>query len=256
MLRIAILLLYFVSALAAAACAGENPGGTLGGSSTASEPRPIQLPAESARLRFGFDDDPVGALPRGFVPAHTGRGTPGRWAVVVAPEASAPGRVVAQLDPDRTGYRFPLLVLEAPIARDLELSVSGRPVSGVVDQAFGLVWRYQNADNYYVVRANALEGNVVLYKVERGERSDLPLVGQGRTYGADVDVPKASWSRLRVRALGNRFTVFLGDRELFVVEDDTFSASGKVGLWTKADSVTWFDDLELVVFDPPAAAGQ
>lgn len=250
MLRISILLLCFVSALATAACSEDHSGPV-----TRDERRPIPLPPESARVRFGFDDDPVGTLPRGFVSAHTGRGTPGRWEVVASPSANSPGRAVAQLDPDRTGYRFPLLVLEAPIARDLEWSVSGHPVSGEVDQAFGLIWRYQDADNYYVVRANALEGNVVLYKVERGERSDLPLVGQGRTYGTDVGVPKASWSRLRVRAIGNRFTVFLGDRELFAVEDDTFSASGKVGLWTKADSVTWFDDLELAVFDPPAAAG-
>ncbi len=257
MQRIVIALLCFLSSLAPTACAGEEPVASAPGAEPSggapTERRALPPPAESARLRFGFDDDPVGAVPRGFQPAHTGRGATGRWEVVAAPGAPSPTRAVAQLDPDRTGYRFPLLVLDAPLARDVELSVAAKPISGAVDQAIGLVWRYRDPENYYVVRANALEDNVVLYKLERGERSDLPLVGKGRTYGADIDVPEGSWSRLRVRAIGNRFTVFLGDRELFAVEDDTFRDPGRVGLWTKADSVTWFDDLEVVVFDPPAA---
>jgi hypothetical protein len=121
-----------------------------------------------------------------------------------------------------------------------------KPISGRVDQAAGLVWRYENQDNYYIVRANALEHNVVLYKVENGKRTDLPLVGAGRTYGKKTEVPAAQWSTLRVTAIGRRFEVFLNGTKLYEVEDSTFTQAGKVGVWTKADSVTQFDDLTVV----------
>jgi hypothetical protein len=87
-------------------------------------------------------------------------------------------------------------------AVDVDLSVRFKPISGRVDLAAGLVWRYQNQDNYYIVRANALEDNVVLYKVEGGKRTDLPLKGEGRTYGKKTDVPANQWSTLRVVANG------------------------------------------------------
>jgi hypothetical protein len=112
-----------------------------------------------------------------------------------------------------------------------------------VDQAAGLVWRYQDEDNYYIVRANALEDNVVLYKVEKGKRTDLPLKGEGRTYGRKTEVPSGQWSTLRLVAQGSLFEVHFNGQKLFDVEDSTFTGPGKVGVWTKADSVTYFDDL-------------
>ena len=128
-------------------------------------------------------------------------------------------------------------------AADVDLSVRFKPVSGRVDQAAGLVWRFQNEDNYYIVRANALENNVVLYKVENGKRTDLPVKGEGRTYGKKAQVPSGQWSTLRVVAAGPRFEVYFNGSKLYEVEDTTFSQAGKVGVWTKADSVTQFDDL-------------
>jgi hypothetical protein len=119
-------------------------------------------------------------------------------------------------------------------------------VSGRGDQGAGLVWRYQDANNYYVVRANALEGNVVLYKVENGRRTDLPLKGSGRTYGKSVDVPTDKWTLLGLTARGHTFTVALNGQGLYEVEDITFTGAGKAGLWTKADSVIYFDDLTIV----------
>ncbi len=202
---------------------------------------------------YDFEGDPLGMLPHGFSAAHSGRGAEGRWEVIEAGPAPSGHLAVAQLDVDRTNYRFPLLVLDAPRARDVELSVMGHPVSGTKDQAIGLIWRYQDTDNYYVLRANALEDNVVLYKMENGERTDLPLLGKGRSYGIDVDVPLRSWSKLGVRAEGQLFTAFLDGRELFQVTDETFQNPGRVGLWTKADSVTWFDDLRLATFDEGAS---
>ena len=157
------------------------------------------------------------------------------------------GKVLAQTDADRTNDRFPMAVLNDVIARDLDLSVRFKPVSGKVDQAAGLVWRYQDENNYYIVRANALEGNVVLYKVEKGRRTDLPIKGEGRTYGKKAPVPSGEWSQLAVSAKGNTFQVQLNGKLLYEVDDATFTGAGKVGVWTKADSVTHFDDLTVTV---------
>jgi hypothetical protein len=118
----------------------------------------------------------------------------------------------------------------------------GKAVAGKEDQAGGIVWRFRDANNYYVARANALEGNVVLYKTVDGKRSSLPVKGRMFGYGVDTDVPKNRWLTLRVDFTGNLFTVWYQGTKLFQVEDDTFPDAGAVGVWTKADSVTLFDD--------------
>jgi len=187
-----------------------------------------------------FEHETVGQPPTGFWFGHTRRvGAPGRWLV----QEEAGGKFLAQLDPDPTRARFPVAVLNDLTATDVDLSVRFRPVSGRVDQAAGLVWRFQDEDNYYLVRANARENNVVLYKVEGGRRTDLPLRGEGRTYGTPAQVPSGRWSTLRVVARRNLFEVYFNGAKLYEVEDSTFTNAGKVGLWTKADSVTDFDDL-------------
>lgn len=193
-----------------------------------------------------FESMVVGEAPSGFTCARTGRGAPGNWAIQDDATAPVGTRVLAQTSTDATSYRFPLCIYEGFSSADVDLSVAFKPVSGQVDQAAGLVWRYRDPDNYYVVRANALEDNVVLYKMENGKRSDLKLVGSWFfAYGRDAEVPAGRWSTLRVVAKGKRFSVWLGDEHLFDLEDETFSAAGKVGLWTKADSVTLFDNLRV-----------
>jgi hypothetical protein len=201
--------------------------------------------AQTART-VTFDQDKVGAPPQGFSTALTGQGKPGVWVVMKDAQAPERGNVLAQTDPDPTDYRFPLCVLDDVSAKDLDLSVMFKPVTGRGDQAAGLVWRYKDASNYYIVRANALENNVVLYKVQNGRRTDLPLKGVGRTYGKKVTVPSGQWSTLRVVATGSLFEVFLDRQKLYEVEDTTFPNAGKVGVWTKADSVTYFDDLSII----------
>lgn len=187
-----------------------------------------------------FTADTVGSPPAGFTFGHTAKvGAPGRWIV----QAEGANKVLAQADPDPTRARFPVAVLAGVSAADVDLSVRFKPVSGSVDQAAGLVWRFRDADNYYIVRANALENNVVLYKVENGRRTDLPVKGEGRTYGKKAPVPSGAWSTLRVVASGPRFEVYLNGAKLYEVDDTTFTAPGTVGLWTKADSITLFDDL-------------
>ena len=190
-----------------------------------------------------FERETVGQPPSGFLFGHTANvGAPGRWLV----QAEGEGKVLAQLDPDRARSRFPVAVLSGRVATDIDLSVRFKPVSGRVDQAGGLVWRFRDEDNYYVVRANALEDNVVLYKVENGRRTDLPVRGEGRTYGKPAEVPNGQWSTLRVVANGSLFEVYLNGTKLYEVEDSTFTSGGRVGIWTKADSVTLFDDLSVV----------
>jgi hypothetical protein len=193
--------------------------------------------------RVDFNSDAIGQPPKGFVFAHTARvGAPGKWVV----ETEGSNRFLAQTDAESTRARFPVAVLSDFSAADVDLSVRFRPVSGRVDQAAGLVWRYRDEDNYYIVRANALENNVVLYKVEKGTRTDLPVKGEGRTYGKKATVPANAWSTLRVVVSGPRFVVHFNGMQLFEVEDSTFTRPGTVGVWTKADSVTQFDDLIVV----------
>ena len=198
---------------------------------------------QAATRTVDFSEDAVGEPPKGFEFGHTAQvGARGKWVV----QAEGANRFLAQIDTDATRARFPIAVLSDLTTMDVDLSVRFKPVAGRVDQAGGLVWRFQDENNYYVVRANALENNVVLYKVQNGKRTDLPLRGEGRTYGKKADVPGRQWSELRVVVSGSRFDVYLNGSKLYEVEDTTFGAAGKVGVWTKADSVTHFDDLTAV----------
>jgi hypothetical protein len=141
------------------------------------------------------------------------------------------------------------LVYDDLTATDVDVSVRFKPVSGKVDRGAGIVWRYQDENNYYVVRANALEDNVVAYKVENGKRSNIGVKGAGSAYGVKTAIPSGQWSNLRVVADGDLFEIYSNGRKLFEVEDATFAEAGRVGLWTKADSVTHFDDLTIVRLD-------
>ncbi len=202
----------------------------------------IAVAAFAQMKRVDFNEDRIGQPPGNFSLALTGRGRPGVWTVTKDKSAPNQGNVLAQTDEDDTSYRFPLCIFDGLTAKDVDISVKFKTIKGKRDQAGGIVWRYKDADNYYIVRANALENNVVLYKVENGRRTDLPLKGEGRTYGKKTTVPSGQWSTLRVVATGNLFEVYFNGQKLFRVEDGTFKEAGKVGLWTKADSVTYFDD--------------
>lgn len=202
----------------------------------------VAVTAHAATRKIDFSQDTIEQPPKGFEFGHTaGVGRPGRWVVQV----EGTNRFLAQTDPDSTRSRFPVAVVSDVIAAEVDVSVRFRPISGRIDQAAGLVWRYRDRDNYYIVRANALENNVVLYKVQGGRRTDLPLKGEGQTYGKKSHVPAGQWSTLRVVATGRLFEVYVNGSRLYEVEDATFAEPGKVGVWTKADSVTHFDDLIL-----------
>jgi len=167
----------------------------------------------------------------------TGKGGPVAWSVTDDPTAPAGPKVLAQTSADKTDYRFPLAVFDQPLLHDLDVAVRFKPVAGEVDHAAGIAVRLADRDNYYVVRAKALEDNVRLYKVVKGDRRQFA--------GADVKVPSGAWQELRLIVRGSRFEVFFEGRSLFSGIDTTFATAGRVALWTKADSVTSFDDLRI-----------
>jgi hypothetical protein len=195
---------------------------------------------------INFDSAQPGSVPPGWTVAMTHNGGAPKWEVLNDPSAPSKPNVLAQISSDPTDERFPLAILDKANFKDGELSVRTRAISGKVDQGAGLVWRYRDPDNYYLVRANALENNVVLYKVENGQRSSIAPKGTPpKTYGVQHKVPSQTWNTLRVTFNGSLFTVYFNGEKLFDVEDLTFQGAGKVGLWTKADSVIYFDDFEV-----------
>ena len=167
---------------------------------------------------------------------RTGQGAPAQWAIVADPTAAG-GRAIAQTSTDKTDYRFPLAIYKPYSGKNLEVSVRFKPVSGSVDQAGGIAVRLQTPDDYYVVRANALEDNVRFYRVVKGKREQLA--------GANTKVATNTWHTLTLKAEGDRFTVSYDGKELYTARDATFAEAGKVALWTKADSVTYFDSLTI-----------
>ena len=195
---------------------------------------------------INFDNAAPGAPPPGWTVAMTHKGGAPRWEIVKDDSAPSKPNVLAQVSKDATDGRFPLAIYEKASVKDGTMSVRFKAISGGVDQAAGIVWRYKDPDNYYIVRANALEDNVVLYKVEKGVRTALAPKGTpAKTYGVKHRVPKQTWSALSVAFQGNVFTVSFDGQKIFEVEDSTFAAAGKAGLWTKADSVTYFDDFQI-----------
>ena len=184
---------------------------------------------------WSFDSDKADGPPAGFMFGRTGSGPEGRWLVRADKGAPSGGNVLAQIDTDDTDYRFPVAVVKETSFRNLSLLVRCKAVSGKVDQACGLVFRYKDRDNYYLTRSNALENNVRLYYVKDGKRKQFAGWNGTVTHGA--------WHELRVEADGDHFQVHWDGKKVIDAHDATFAEAGMVGVWTKADSVTYFDGL-------------
>jgi hypothetical protein len=192
--------------------------------------------AQTGAAMIAIDNMTPGSPPAGFTFARTGRGGEGEWTVRVDPTA-AKGRAIEQTSTDRTDYRFPLAIHEGFSATNLNVEIRFKAVAGKVDQAAGIAVRLADPDNYYVARANALEDNVRFYRVVAGKREQLA--------SANLKVTPNEWHTLGLRAEGRRFTVSYGGKTLFSVTDATFTEAGGVALWTKADSVTRFDQVTI-----------
>jgi hypothetical protein len=195
------------------------------------------LPAVAGeRVAVDLSAMPVGVLSSDFVTGRTGDGSVGDW-LVVKDDSAETGKAIAQLNGDRTDYRFPLAVYKPFSGEDVDVSLRFKPVAGAVDEAGGIAVRLKSFGNYYVVRANALEDNVRFYRVVDGRRQQLA--------SANVKVAPKQWHTLSIRAEGDHFTVWFDGKEMFTANDKTFTGDGKVALWTKADSITHFDRIEM-----------
>ena len=176
-----------------------------------------------------FDLEKPGNVPAGWICGVTGSGKP-RWTVDTDSSAPSAPNVLRQSG----SGTFPLCVKRDASLADGFVEVKFKPEKGNEDQAGGVVWRWKDGDNYYVARANALENNVSLYYTEAGRRKTLKYV--------DAPVPPKVWHTLRVEFLGRRISVALNGKTYIEYEDSHISGPGAVGVWTKADSVTAFDD--------------
>lgn len=195
-----------------------------------------QALADDARAEIGIATMTVRQAPPGFEFQRTGQGQPGRW-VVVYDHTVAGGRAIEQSSTDRTNYRFPLAIYEGMSAKNVDVVIRFKAMSGQVDQAGGIAVRVVSPDEYYVVRANALEDNVRFYRVAGGRRQQLA--------GADIDVKAGVWHTLGLKAENDRFTVSFDDKKLYSASDTAIPGPGRVALWTKADSVTRFSQIQI-----------
>jgi len=185
---------------------------------------------------FNFDSDVTGKVPAGFAPYATGGGPAGKWVVTETSDAPSGKHVVVQTDADSTDTRFPVLVADSGEYAAFDASVKAKSISGKVDQGMGLVFRFRDPKSYYVVRANALEDNFRLYRMVDGRRVQFA--------SAKVKVPANQWHTIRVVAEREHITCWFDGKQLIDAHDHTYT-SGKIGLWTKADSVIAFDDLNV-----------
>lgn len=184
-----------------------------------------------------FDTGQVGRAPSGWTVAMTNHGSPPQWQILKDRTAPTQPYVLAQTSTDTT-ERYPLAILDGVNVKDGDVSVRIKPVAGKEDRTGGVVWRYRDAQNYYLARVNALKGNVAVFKIQNGVRMAL-------LPAAAHEIPANTWSTLKVSARGDRFQIYLDHRRILQGEDRTFAGAGKVGVCTEADSITYFDDFRV-----------
>lgn len=195
---------------------------------------------------INFDRDVIGKLPPGWSVAMTNQGAAPRWEIRTDPSAPTQPYVFAQVSTDPRQDRFPLAILDRVSLRDGDVSVRLKAVSGKEDQCGGLVFRYRDERNYYLVQANSLEDDVAVFKVQDGRRIRIvPRGWPSDGTGVKRDLQPNMWHILKVSVRGNRFQVFVNHKRILSAEDSTFQSPGKVGLYTVADSVTYFDDFRV-----------
>jgi hypothetical protein len=186
---------------------------------------------------YRFDKDNAGKLPPGWYPDRTGSGEGSVWKVVEDKTApSKAGYVLAQTA-EGPNAMFNLCVLDDSKFKDGDVSVSFKAVAGEKDRGGGIVWRYQDHNNYYIARMNPLEDNFRVYKVVDGKRTQLE--------SADVKIPSGEWHTIKIEMMGDKIACSLDGKKYLEAKDDTFTGAGKIGLWSKADAQTYFDDFKV-----------
>jgi len=182
-------------------------------------------------ITFDFENYTIGKAPFGWSTYFTGKGDLGKWEIL----DDNGTKVLAQTSKKNLGYHFDVIVNDEINYKDVEISLKFKGTDGEEDQGGGPVWRYQDADNYYIARANPLENNYRVYKVIDGNRKQLESI--------DMEIKSGKWYSLKITMKGNKINCYFNDKLKLETTDDSFPGSGKIGLWTKADAVTYFDDL-------------
>ena len=198
-------------------------------------PKPAPT-AFSQKKSFNFDSDQVGVIPPYLKADMTGGGTKSEWQVKNDPTAPSPPNILAQTSDEKVQVHFPLAILTSEKYKDLNVSVSFKTVSGTIDQSGGIIFRFNDAKNYYLLRASAVDNNVVLYKYVGG--TSTPIASTPMTVSA------GSWHTLTVVAVGESIEGYFDGKRVIEARDASFLL-GSVGLRTKADSVTYFDNFSI-----------
>jgi hypothetical protein len=189
----------------------------------------MALASSAAGETVNFDNLPAGAPPPGWTATKTGSGT-AKWTIEKDDTAPSKPNVLKQ-----SGIAtYPVCLKDDTSLKDGSVEVKFKPISGKEDQAGGVIWRAKDSNNYYIARANALEDNVTIYHTINGRRTEKKR--------AHMKVSSGQWHMLRVEFQGSHFTVSFDGKKALEWDDTTFKEAGKVGVWTKADSVTLFDD--------------
>jgi len=194
---------------------------------------------ESTPHVWTFDNETPKTLPAEFKIGTLFDGRPaGDWKVLETDRAKSPSRVLGQLMGKGAEHAYKTALIDGTKSADIELEVSFLPVDGKADMGGGLIWRATDDRNYYLTRANPLEQNIRIYRVVKGVRQML------KNFDQIIDVRQ--WHTLRVVTRGCQIQVFFDDKQVFDLCDQTFT-TGQVGLWTKSDAITYFDDLRLTI---------
>jgi hypothetical protein len=193
-------------------------------------------PSGGALRRISFDDAEPGGVPAGFTPGETNStGTPAKWGVVADPRAPSGPNVFGVLETKNTGQTYNVALLDGDPVADVDIAVMVKAVTGEKDQGGGVVFRARGPGDYYIARWNPVEKNVKFYVVRSQHREELAK--------ADLDIDPTAWHALRVLVEGDRFELFVDEASALELRDTSLADAGAVGLWTKADAATRFDDL-------------
>jgi len=199
----------------------------------------VSASAEDSIRLWKFDGDPPGALPKTFVVGTLVDGRPaGEWKVLKTDRAKSPPQVLAQLMGKGFEHAYKIVLINGINGSDVDIQVSFLPIEGKADMGGGLIWRAADDRNYYLTRANPLEQNIRIYRVVKGIRHLLQ--------NFDQTIHLNQWHTLHVVNRGCQIQVLYDEKPVFDLCDQTFS-TGRIGLWTKSDAVTYFDDLQLNV---------
>jgi hypothetical protein len=193
-----------------------------------------------------FDSVQPGVVPPDWTFTSTHGGTPGRWEVRFDRSAPSRGNVLEQVAGTSGEYDFPVGVFDKVTCRDGDLSVKFRIDGGRMDRTVGLVWRYQDPNNYYLLHFSADEKNIVLFRVRGGRVEPVPVIGGRRgALGVAHDIRVGQWYVAKVEFRGTRIRVLFGNRRLFDADDSALAAPGKTGVWTRGRTTASFDDFRI-----------